>query len=158
MPLPFVPRPIHIPPMALSLRTLTGDDYPALIALWKAADLVHRPAGRDSRERIEAELQTPHTRYLGLFDNRRLIGVVIATFTNRRAWIDRLAVHPDYRGKELAGQLLDAAEQFLREQGALVISALIEMENDNSIRAFEKHGYSQWKSIRYYSKRDSYDF
>ena len=143
--------------MGLAMRQLTIEDYDALISLWEAAAMGHKPAGRDRRERIEAEMQTSHTAYFGLFEEKNLVGVVIATFNNRRGWIDRLAVHPDYRGRNLAGQLLDRAERFLNDKGALVISALIEMENTNSIRAFEKHGFGQWGSIRYFSKRSSKD-
>ena len=143
--------------MALEIRRLTAGDYDSLIALWESAAMGHKPAGRDRRERIETELKTSHTAYIGLFESQRLIGVVIATFTNRRGWIDRLAIHPDYRGQNLAGRLIEQAEQFLHEQGALVISALIEMENSNSIKAFEKAGFSEWKSIRYFSKRSSKD-
>lgn len=143
--------------MATSSRQLTSDDYDAIVALWQAAGLSHRPAGRDTRDRIESELQTTHTGYFGLFEGDRLIGVVIATYTNRRGWIDRLAVDPEFRGNGLAGELIEIAETFLHEQGALVISALIEMDNHNSIHAFEKSGFSEWKTIRYYSKRDSFD-
>ncbi|MBD3403698.1 GNAT family N-acetyltransferase, partial [candidate division GN15 bacterium] len=107
----------------MDIRPLTPDSYDAVIELWIRAGLGHRPKGRDTRERMTAEMTDPHCRYIGAFDSERLIGVVIANFTYRRAWIERLAVDPDYRGQRLAGQLIAEAERFLNEKGALVISA-----------------------------------
>jgi ribosomal protein S18 acetylase RimI-like enzyme len=141
----------------MTLRTLTIDDYPAIIGLWESAGLGHRPAGRDSRDRIAREMDSPNTRYLGLEDSDRLIGVVIATFANRRGWIDRLAVHPDYRGRGLGGRLIGEAEAFLESQGTLVIAALIEQDNAASVSAFSKAGYDHLSTIRYYSKRPRAD-
>lgn len=50
-------------------------------------------------------------------------------------------------------RLITEAERFLNEKGALVISALIEDDNDPSIRAFSKAGYVVMDEIKYYSKR-----
>ena len=137
----------------MSIRELTIKDYPAIVALWQATGIGHRPSGRDSRERIASEMATSNTRYLGLEDNGRLIGVVIATFANRRGWIDRLAVDPEVRGRGLAGRLIIAAEEFLNAQGALVIAALIEEDNAASIKSFSRAGYASMPSIQYFSKR-----
>ncbi len=137
----------------MEFRVLTADSYESVIALWKRAGLGFRPNGRDKRERVVAEMGDPHCRYIGLFDGERMVGVVIANFTYRRAWIERLAVDPEYRGRGLAGMLIAEAERFLNEKGALVISALIEDDNDPSIRAFSKAGYVVMDEIKYYSKR-----
>ena len=137
----------------MDFRALTPDYYDAVIELWIRSGLSYRPKGRDTRERMSAEMTDPHYRYIGLFDNDLLIGVVIANFTYRRAWIERMAVDPDYRGRGLAGQLIAEAERFLNEKGALVISALIEYPNDPSVRAFAKAGYVVMDEVKYYSKR-----
>lgn len=137
----------------MTIRPLTPTDYSAVLGLWQAAGLSHRPNGRDSRERIVREMAAPHVRFFGCENNGQLVGVVIATFANRRGWIDRLAVHPDFRGKGLGRQLIGEAERFLTEQGALVISALIENDNTASIATFAKAGYENLPTITYYSKR-----
>lgn len=137
----------------MELRVLAADSYESVIALWARAGLGFRPKGRDSRDRVVAEMADPHCRYIGLFDGERMIGVVIANYTFRRAWIERLAVDPEYRGTGLAGRLIAEAERFLNEKGALVISALIETPNDQSVRAFTKAGYAVMDEVKYYSKR-----
>ena len=139
------------------IQRLGIDDYDGIIALWASTGIGHKPQGRDSRERVAREMEDPRNRFLGAFHADRLVGVVIANYESRRSWINRLAVHEDYRGQGLAGTLITAAEAFLHEQGALVISALIEEDNAASIRAFSKSGYSAWDSIKYFSKRPSMD-
>jgi ribosomal protein S18 acetylase RimI-like enzyme len=138
-------------------RRLTIDDYASIVALWGETDLGHKPSGRDSRDNILREMESPDNLFYGAFIDDRLVGVIIANFDRRRGWINRLAVHPDVRGKGLAGELIAAAETFLHERGALVIAALIEDYNAASISAFSKSGYSCLDSIKYYSKRPSWD-
>jgi len=137
----------------MDTRALTIDHYEEIISLWEVSGLSHRPQGRDSREHISAEMTNPLCRYIGAFDSTRLVGVVIANYDSRRGWINRLAVHPDYRGKRLARDLIAEAESFLHKQGALVIAALIEEDNATSIAAFAGTGYEVMDSIKYYSKR-----
>ncbi len=143
--------------MDLTIRELTVADYETLTALWDRAGLPYKPKGRESRGRLGKEMSLPHCLALGLFDGDRLLGAGIANWDGRRGWINRLAVHPDYRGLGLAGRLLEPLEAFLKEQGALVICALIEEENEPSMTCFEKAGYVCWPEVKYFSKRSSID-
>lgn len=138
-----------------TLRRLTIDDHAAILALWQRAGL-HSiwPEGRDSRSEFEKQLAQGQI-IIGLEEDGRLIGVVVATNDPRKGWINRLAIDPDYRRKGYGEQLVHAAEEALREAGLKVIAALIEDDNEASLALFEKEGYAVHRSLYYVSKRDS---
>jgi len=143
--------------MEHQIRHLKDTDYDAVVALWSAAGLTYRPKGRDSREAMTAEFARAETCFLGMFEGETMIAVVVGTSDGRKGWINRLAVHPDYRGRGLALRLIKAAEDFLHGLGIKVISVLIEDWNTPSLSAFKKAGYDFFDDIVYGSKRSSRD-
>jgi len=143
--------------MQYKIRKLTIDDYDELIALWKRSDLSHRPKGRDSRESMKPEMERDGTFFLGMFDGEKMIGSILGSSDGRKGWINRLAVDPDYRGKGLAGILIEECEKRLYALGIKVFAALIEGDNKPSETAFSKAGYTYGEDIKYYSKRFSDD-
>ncbi len=141
--------------MATEIRELTIDDYDEIIRLWQDAGLEYKPEGRDRREMMAAEMARPFCVFLGLFENDRMIGLGIANWDGRRGWINRVAIDPDLRGKKLAGTIIKACEDFLYEQGAVVICALIHEVNAPSMACFENNGYRCEGEIKYFTKRNS---
>ncbi|MEA1979521.1 MAG: GNAT family N-acetyltransferase [candidate division Zixibacteria bacterium] len=140
------------------IRTLTALDYEKIINLWAEAGLPYKPQGRDSKEMLTKEMLLPQTVFLGIDDGSdKMIAMGIANFDGRRGWINRVAVDPDWRGQNLAGQIIDACEKFLYKQGAVVICALIEDINYPSISTFQKNGYTCEQTIKYFTKRNSQD-
>ena len=138
------------------MRHLGPDDYDALMALWQRSGLSSlRPLGRDSREAFARQVESGVQTVLGLEDENKLVGVVVATHDGRKGWINRLAVDPDFRRQGHGGRLVAAAEEILRSQGIHVIATLIESHNDVSVTLFQKVGYRLGKDIYYLSKRDS---
>ena len=143
--------------MTVNIREMTIDDYDALLQIWRDADLSHRPKGRDTRERIDIEMQRKDTAFIGMFESDRLIAVGLATFDGRKGWINRVAVHPDFRRQGLAAVMVGECETFLESLGAEIISCLIEDFNTPSIELFKKLGYSYGSNVMYFSKRKSWD-
>lgn len=141
--------------MDFPIKILEPSHYDDLIELWKSCDLPHRPTGRDSREAITRQMRRDDTRFWGMFDGRRLIAAVIADSNGRKGWINRLAVHPDYRGKGLAQKLIDECERFFEGLGLKVFGALIKDDNVSSFSAFGKAGFSRADEVTYWSKRGS---
>ena len=143
------------PPVAI--RSLRIDDVRWLHPLWDAAGLSYSPSGRDSREKLQDEWMANGEGFIGAFAGERLVGCVLATDDGRRGWINRLAVHPEFRRGGLAARLIAAAERELHGRGVRVIAALIDRENTSSQVVFEKSSYHFHKDILYYSKRESDD-
>jgi ribosomal protein S18 acetylase RimI-like enzyme len=115
---------------------LTSNDYDALISPWKQAGLQSvRFRGRDSRDAFAAQLAAGQ-RVIGLEDAGQLVGTILATHDTRKGWINRLAVHPDYRRKGYAAQLIAAAEQELRKMGLKIFAVLVEADNNASQELF----------------------
>jgi GNAT superfamily N-acetyltransferase len=116
-------------------------DYERVIALWGAAGLSHKPNGRDTREAFAQQLASGLQTVIGVeTEAGELVGVVLTTHDGRKGWINRLAVHPDYR-----------------RQGIEIFAAMVEPGNNESVALFAAAGYADWPGLHYFSKRDRPD-
>ena len=139
-------------------RRLTIDDYDEMIRVWSIAGLTFKPNGRESRRMLEAEINREFCGFFGIFDGEKMVAVGIANYDGRRGWINRVAVDPDYRGLGLGGEIIALCEEFIEGFGDVMFCALIEDPNYPSMSLFEKHGYSCFKAVTYWSKRPWPDF
>lgn len=142
----------------VEIRTLTIEDYDAIVELWKRAGLLFKPKGRDNKQMMEKQMNAFPEFFVGAFYDEKLVGVVIGSYEERmKGWINRLAVDPEYRRKGIAQRLINAVEKALEKHGAAIFCALIEVPNEGSIGLFQKMGYIAHKGILYISKRKSED-
>ena len=134
-------------------RRLNPNEYEDLIELWSIANLPFKPNGRDTEENIIKQLKVANNAFIVAECSDNIIGVVIASHNGRKGWINRLAVHPGYRKKGVASNLIKKAEEFLQEQGIKIFAALVEDWNFQSQNLFEKNNYDEFKGIHYFTKR-----
>ena len=140
------------------LRRLTLDDYERWMAVWREAGLHSvRPNGRDSREAFSAQFASGTHIMIGLEEDEKLVGVVLATHDGRKGWINRLAVLPQRRRLGHAVLLVHEAEKVLHEHGIAIVAVLIEPDNEPSLGLFRKLGYEEGVGIRYLRKKESPD-
>lgn len=139
----------------MKTRRLTGADYNQIAELWHRAGLPHKPQGRDRREAFEAEVSANPDLCIGAFEEKQLVGVVLATTDGRKGWINRLAVDPECRRRGVAKTLIHEAETALRKHEIRIFCALIESDNTISTRLFKASGYHEHRDIVYFSKRES---
>jgi N-acetylglutamate synthase len=136
-------------------RNLQPENYDDIIRLWQEGNLHVKLKGRDGRARIIEEMsRNPHY-LIGAFAGKELVGVVVGSYDGRRGCVNRLAVTGAYRKKGVAQKLIDICEERLRGDGALVIYALIEVENIPSQTLFAKKGYHHHDGLMFFSKRES---
>ncbi len=145
------------PAVDLEIRALGPPDCDRLLGLWREAGLPHRPGGRDSPRAILAQMRRDPSLFLGAFLDNRLVGSVVASFDGRKGWVNRLAVVPGERRRGIARGLIAEAEGLLRGEGALVIAALVEEDNDASLAFFRACGYELERHVLYLTKRDPLD-
>jgi ribosomal protein S18 acetylase RimI-like enzyme len=137
---------------------MTATDYPRLIALWEASGLTYKPKGRDSRTAIERQIESGSVILIGTeTEGGELVCAILASHNGRKGWLNRLAVHPDYRRQGLAKALIAAAEDALHECGIQITAAQIEPGNEVSLELFIAAGYENWPGMYYVSKRDNDD-
>jgi ribosomal protein S18 acetylase RimI-like enzyme len=138
---------------SFEIREMRPDDYQGLVELWGQARLKYHPSGRDSKERITKELESPMALFLVAEAEGRLVGSLLGTTDGRKGWINRLAVHPDWRRRGLAFALLREMERRFDQRGILVFCALIQDDNSSSSIFFRAAGYEEDPTVVYYSKR-----
>lgn len=138
--------------MKCSIRPMRPADYAAVRAVWEAAGLSIRPAGRDTEVTISAQLRQFSDTYLVAERDGRIVGVVLGTHDGRKGWINRLAVHPDYQRQGLARRLVEACEAALAAHGIEIFAALVEPGHDASEALMRAAGYDDFGPIKYYRK------
>jgi N-acetylglutamate synthase len=83
--------------MEPTIRAMTMDDYPAVIALWQATEGMGLSQA-DSPERIRQYLaRNPGLSLVAFSPRGDLIGAVLCGHDGRRGLLHHLAVHPDWR-------------------------------------------------------------
>jgi N-acetylglutamate synthase len=140
-------------PNNIFFREMKLADYDDLIKLWIDAGLPYRPKGRDCREKMFKELENSNEAFLLAFQKEKLLGSILASHDGRKGWINRLAVHPDFRKLGLAKTLIEKAENFLHKQGIEIIGCLIEDWNEQSMQLFAEVGYKRFDDIIYFTKK-----
>lgn len=134
------------------VRPARAADYAAIVALWRAANLPFRPQGRDNCEAYLRQLARFQGLYLVAETKNGLVGVVFGTHDERKGWINRLAVEPDWQRQGVAGALVRACEAGLKALGISMIAALVEADNTESQAFFEGMGYRTDVPVCYYRK------
>ncbi len=134
-------------------KFLSSADYNKIIELWQVSGLSHRPLGRDSRTNIDRQMQEENTRFLGIYNENQLIAAAIVSHNGRKGWINRLAVHPEFRLQNIATTMIDCCEEWLIREGIEIFAVLIEDDNKVSMDLFIKNDYIRHDDIIYFTKR-----
>lgn len=137
----------------ISYRSFKLNDYKALINLWKLSGLPVKLEGRDRRIEIEKELQRGCAEFILAEINNQIIGAILVTHDGRKGWLNRLAIHPNYRKQGIGKELVKRAEDHLTNIGIRIFACLIEDYNTTSLEVFQKLGYIDFKGIHYLTKR-----
>lgn len=138
---------------AVPYTFLTLTDIERIIRLWQLAGLSYRPKGRDTKINITRQMLEANTQFIGLIHNDELISVAIVSHNGRKGWINRLAVHPEFRRRGIASQLIKYCEDWLSSEGIEIFAVLIESDNPDSMALFDKNNYERHDDIIYFTKK-----
>ncbi len=126
--------------MALTIRAAAADDEPAVIALWRACDLIatyNDPAIDFAFARAGACSDV----LVGADEEGLVKGSVMVGHDGHRGWLYYVASDPDARGQGIGRQMVMAAEDWLRERGIVKAQLLVRETNTKVVSFYERLGF-----------------
>lgn len=120
-------------------------DQAAVIGLWEKCGLI-RPwndPARDFRLAIEGATSTIFVRREG----EALAASVMTGFDGHRGWVYYLAVAPSRRRQGLGGEMMAAAEAWLRARGVPKIQLMVRADNEAALAFYEALGLERQKVV-----------
>ena len=123
------------------IRTFSGTDTDAVIALWQACDLTR--AWNDPEKDIERKLGVDDELFLVAETQGNIIGSVMGGYDGHRGWINYLAVDPGQRKQGLGKQLMLAVEHRLLNLGCPKINLQIRTGNEAVMEFYRAIGFTE---------------
>lgn len=139
----------------INIREMKPDDYIGvrtvdeltqrqyLGSLWDQLSEAEKQAHLQSRQsEFGLNLQTGYC-FVGI-TNETMVGFVLAHETlpfRDRVYIRHIAIHPDYQGAGIGSLLYKAVIKKARQSGIEKITALINLDNQNSMKLHKKMGF-----------------
>lgn len=123
----------------MEVRELTGVDAPSVVALWADAGLT-RP-WNDAAKDFQRALDGATSAVLGLKQDDELIGTVMVGHDGHRGWVYYLAVGEVHQREGIGSELMSAAEEWLRKNGAVKVQLMVRSENDSVLNFYGSVGY-----------------
>lgn len=136
----------------IEIHTMTIADYDAVYDFWLHTPGMGLNAADDSREGIAKFLARNPTSCFIAKDGAALIGAILAGHDGRRGFLYHLAVHPDYRRRGIARQLVDAAVGALEREGIHKAALVVFARNEDGNAFWEKIGFSVRGDLIYRNK------
>ncbi len=137
----------------IRFRKFSINDYDAVVELWELSGLPIKDKGRDRFEKIQEELKRGIAHFILADFESQLVGVALITHDGRKGWINRLAIHPNFRKKGIGRLIVEKAEEYLHNIDIEIIACLIENYNQESLEIFQKLGYIEFKNMHYLTKK-----
>jgi GNAT superfamily N-acetyltransferase len=141
---------------SLSIRKATTEDLETLRAFQQGVVAAERPfdptlkPGDLEYYNLEAMLTEPQVQLVVAEDAGRVVGSGYARIEQAKpylkhqqhAYLGFMYVHPDYRGRGVNTQILEALRQWAASQGVTEMRLEVYFENQVARRAYEKFGFS----------------
>lgn len=135
----------------MKIRKMVINDYDVIYKLWMSCVGIGLNNLDDSREGISKFLaRNPDTCFVAEEDF--VVGVIMVGNDGRRGHIYHTAVHPDYRHRGIAGQLVDAAMTSLEESGISKVTLVVFDRNEAGNAFWEAQGFTVRNDLVYRNK------
>lgn len=125
----------------MAVHELSARDEASVVALWAQAGLT-RPWNDPSADFQRAVAGATST-VLGLTSDHQLIGTVMVGSDGHRGWVYYLAVQEVHRRRGHGRVLMAAAEEWLREHGAVKVQLMVRGENTPVLGFYTSTGYER---------------
>ncbi len=126
--------------MRLTIRHAVPEDEPSVVELWRVCGLVasyNDPAAdfRFARARACSDV------LVGEDEVGRISGSVMVGHDGHRGWLYYLASTPHSRGSGIGRQMVQAAEEWLRQRGVVKVQLLVRETNTTVVSFYEHLGF-----------------
>jgi ribosomal protein S18 acetylase RimI-like enzyme len=129
-----------MPHCAVDIRGFEPSDAGAVVALWRACDLIR--AWNDPHKDIARKVAVADGLFLVGSVDGAVVASVMGGYDGHRGWVNYLAVAPDRRGEGSGRALMDAVEARLRAVGCPKINLQVRDTNAAVLAFYEHLGYA----------------
>ena len=126
--------------MSLTVRRAVAEDEPAVVALWRACDLV-APYNDPVADFRFARAGPASDVLVGVDDAGEVAGSVMVGHDGHRGWLYYVAAGPGSRGKGVGRRMVRAAEDWLRARGVQKVQLLVRETNTAVVGFYEHLGF-----------------
>jgi len=126
--------------MTLTVRSASKRDANAVLDLWRSCNLISPT--NDPHAEFQFALGKPGSDILlGITTEGDIIGSVMVGHDGHRGWLYYVATAPSVRGKGFGRELVNAAENWLRERGIAKVQLLVTETNKIVMPFYEGLGF-----------------
>lgn len=126
--------------LRLTIRNATAQDEPRVTALWRASHLV-TSYNDPSKDFHFARAKEGSDILVGLDADETLVGSVMVGHDGHRGWIYYVASDPKHRNQGIGRQMVEAAEQWLKNKGVVKVMLLVRETNTQVVDFYEHLGF-----------------
>ena len=123
----------------MDIGELTTADRDAATGLWDETGLT-RPWNEPVRD-FDRALRGPTSSVLGAFEAGELVATVMVGHDGHRGWVYYLAVTRGHRRRGLGRRMMQEAESWLRERGAVKLNSMVRSGNTEALGFYQQLGY-----------------
>lgn len=133
----------------MNIREMVEEDYDQVYQLWLSCVGMGLNDLDDSKEGIARFLQRNPQTCLVAVENQTIIGAILVGSDGRRAYIYHTAVHPNYRRRGIARQLVEAVLTVLDDLKIHKVALVVFKRNKEGNQFWEKLGFSVREDLIY---------
>ena len=134
-----------LPAATLSVAPIEDADIADVVALWQACDLT-RP-WNDPQADIALARRRPNSTVLVGRDADAIVATVMVGHDGHRGWVYYVAVDPVRRAQGLGRDIMNAAEDWLRQAGIAKLQLLVRRSNAKAGAFYQSLGYAEAETI-----------
>ncbi|HTW91978.1 MAG TPA: GNAT family acetyltransferase [bacterium] len=123
----------------LDIRPFVIEDTDGVLEVWSLARMA--TPERNPRSEIQKKLRhSPESFFVGMLEDK-VVSTVMVGYDGHRGWIYLLAVRPELQRKGIGRQMMEYAENWLREHGCVKVKLQIDESRGDVPGFYRKLGY-----------------
>jgi ribosomal protein S18 acetylase RimI-like enzyme len=123
----------------IEIRPFVIEDTDQVLEVWSLAGMT--TPERNPRADIQKKLRhSPESFFVGTLEGK-VVATVMVGYDGHRGWIYSLAVRPDLQRKGIGSQMMEEAENWLRQQGCPRAKLQIDEARSDVAGFYKKLGY-----------------